>query len=117
MTKKRQARGSSAKTTPAKSSASSGDTTRRSTRQASSKSAENVARLVFDELELHKIAYLSARGWVPSRLNPETGRYGWGIDYDDDSGREAWYMDINDAYEYQQECDKEDRQNARHQRS
>jgi hypothetical protein len=108
MTKTR-ARGSSVKSTHAKSSASSGATTLKSTKKASSKSAENAAPpLAFDEIEIHKIAYLSGKGWKPSRKDPETGRYGWGIDYDDDSGREAWYMFIDDAYECQLEREKED---------
>ena len=110
MTKKRQERGFSAKATRVKSFAFLGDTARKSIKLTSNKSAESdVSLQVIDELELHKIAYLSARGWVPSRLNPETGRYGWGIDFNDFSGRETWYLDINHAYECQREWDEEEK--------
>lgn len=58
---------------------------------------------ILDEVQIHKIAYLSSRGWVPT--SGVSDRCAWELVSSDDPDKDAWYASIDDAYAYQRELD------------
>jgi len=59
-----------------------------------------------DVLEIHKIAYLSSKGWIPSDYANTS--CSWELKSKTDPDLDAWYSDIDDAYDYQRELDEEE---------
>lgn len=50
--------------------------------------------------EIHQIAYLTAKGWVPENHNGPNNLF-WSFSSDTDPDLDAWCSSIDDAYEVQ----------------